>query len=132
MLFVSSNRRTLHQNKLLELGLAFNPNQQTGMSTKIGPSKTRIIKTSGQNWNGNISYFFLNTYFITHELSEKEIIICSPEWKIPRQISNPCKCCWQDENFSNFSCRFLNPNYFFQFKLQLFKCIKCKKPPGTS
>ena len=28
------------------------------MSTKIGPSKTRIIKTSGQNWNGNISYFF--------------------------------------------------------------------------
>ena len=27
MLFVSSNRRTLHQNKLLELGLAFNPNK---------------------------------------------------------------------------------------------------------
>ena len=32
----------------------------------------------------------------------------------------------------NFSSRFLNPNYFFQFKLQLFQYIRSEKPPGTS
>ena len=34
--------------------------------------------------------------------------------------------------FSNFSCRFLNPNYFFQFELQSFYRIGSEKPPVTS
>ena len=34
--------------------------------------------------------------------------------------------------FCNFSCRFLNPSYFFQFEFQLFECIKSEKSPGTS
>jgi hypothetical protein len=33
---------------------------------------------------------------------------------------------------SNFSCRFLNPNNFFQFELQLFYFLTSEKPPGTS
>ena len=37
---------------------------------------------------------------------------------------------WQKKGFSNFSCRFLNPNYFFQFVL--VQCIRSRKPPGTS
>ena len=32
--------------------------------------------------------------------------------------------------FSNFSCRFLNPNNFFQFELQLFWFFRCEKFPG--
>ena len=34
--------------------------------------------------------------------------------------------------FCNFSCRFLNSSYFFQFEFQLFECIKSEKSPGTS
>ena len=34
--------------------------------------------------------------------------------------------------FSNFSCRFLSPNNFFQFELYLFYFLRSEKPPGTS
>ena len=34
--------------------------------------------------------------------------------------------------FSNFSCRFLNPNNFFQFELLLFYFLRSEKSPGTS
>ena len=34
--------------------------------------------------------------------------------------------------FSNFACRFLNPNYFFQFEFEFFQCFRSEKPPGTS
>ena len=34
--------------------------------------------------------------------------------------------------FSNFSCRFLNSNSFFQFEFQFFKGITSETPPGIS
>ena len=36
--------------------------------------------------------------------------------------------------FSNFSCRFLNPNNFFQFEFEFefFSFIRSNKPPGIS
>jgi hypothetical protein len=34
--------------------------------------------------------------------------------------------------FSNFSCRFLNSNYFFRFEFQLFRSIRSEKPPGIN
>ena len=32
-----------------------------------------------------------------------------------------------NSSFSNFSCRFLNPNYFFQFEFEFFKYIRFEK-----
>ena len=38
----------------------------------------------------------------------------------------------QQKFFSKFSCRFLNPNNFFQFELQLLNFHRSEKPSGTS
>ena len=45
---------------------------------------------------------------------------------VNRKIWERKKC------FSNFSCRFLNPNIFFQFELWLFYFLRCETPPETS
>ena len=37
-----------------------------------------------------------------------------------------------EKGIFNFSCRFLNPNIFFQFELQLFYFLRSEKPSGTS
>ena len=50
-------------------------------------------------------------------------------WKGNRERTARCnfsKKCF-DKPFSNFSWRFLNPNYFFQFELQLFLCTRSQK-----
>ena len=36
------------------------------------------------------------------------------------------------KTFSNFSCRFLYPNNFFQFELYSFYFLRSEKSPGTS